>query len=135
MKKLLFSALTLATALTASAQTTTPTTSNPVVTITTPAINTHSDLIITGTATDTGTSTGTGGGATTTAAGVKAVYYQIDGSSKWRKATLTAKGTASTTWLVQFRNKSSVGKRIFFRAVDVEGNESDIVGRRFKRGS
>lgn len=134
MKKLLLSALLLATALSANAQTTT-TSSIPVITITTPSINTNSDLIIIGTATDTGTSTGSGTTATTTAAGVKAVYYQIDGSSKWRKATLTAKGTASTSWLVEFRNKSSVGKRIFFRAVDVEGNESDIVGRRFKRGS
>ena len=138
MKTLLLSALLLAPALPALAQnttTTTTTTGAPVITITTPAINTSSKLILIGTATDTGVSTGTGTTATTTAAGVKDVFYQVEGSSKWRRAQLTAKGTASTTWIVNAKISSAVGKRIIFRAVDVSGNESDLVGRRFKRGS
>jgi len=137
MKNLLLSALLLAPALPALAQTTTPpaTSGAPVITITTPSVNTASKLILIGTATDTGTSTGTGTTATTSAAGVQDVLYQVEGSSKWRRAQLTAKGTASTSWIVNIKNTSAVGKRIIFRAVDVSGNESDIVGRRFKRGS
>ncbi len=135
MKAFFIPALLLTTALSLHAQTTTPTTGTPVITVTTPAINTEANLVITGTATDTGTSTGTGTTATTTTAGVKEVLYQIEGSSKWKKATLAGKGTASATWFVNFKNKSAVGKRIYFRAVDVEGKESDVLGRRFKRGS
>lgn len=133
MKKLPLLALWLAPALPAWSQTSAivPTSGNPVITITTPAINTTSKLLITGTAVDTGVTNGT----TTSAAGINAVYYQVEGSSKWRRARLTAKGQASVTWIVDTTVKTAVGKRYYFRAVDVSGLESDIVGRRFKRGS
>ena len=133
MKKLLLSALLLAPALPAWSQTVTPAPASgiPIITITTPAINTTSHLLITGTAVDTGVTSG----STTSAAGIKEVYYQVEGSSKWRRARLTAKGQASVTWIVDTQVKTAVGKRYYFRAVDVSGNESDIVGRRFKRGS
>ena len=135
MKKLLLSALWLAPALPAWSQTTPPVASTgiPLITITTPAINTTSKLLITGTAVDTGVSSGSG--STTSAAGINAVYYQVEGSSKWRRARLTATGQASVTWIVDTTVKTAVGKRYYFRAVDVSGFESDIVGRRFKRGS
>ncbi len=128
MKKLLLPLL-LASALPLAAQTTTPT--GPQITITTPAINIERNLIIIGTATDNTAGTGTG----TTVAGIREVYYQMEGSSKWKRARLTAKGDATTSWILDFKNKSAVGKRIYFRAVNRSGAESDIAGRRFKRGS
>lgn len=99
----------------------------PVVTISTPSLNVYTDLIIIGTATDTA--------ATGRTAGVREVFYQVEGSQKWRKARLTSKNRTPTTWIVDFRNKSSVGKRIIFYAVDNEGRKSDVVGRHFKRST
>lgn len=103
------------------------TTAIPTITITTPATNTYKDLIIIGTATATVGTNGTGG--------IKEVWYQTQGSQKWRKAQLTAKGRTPTTWIVNFKNTSSVGKRVIFYAVDTSGRKSDVVGRHFKRGT
>lgn len=105
--------------------------SGPTITIDTPSINTGTNVILTGTAKDTGSGTGTGAAT----GGVQAVFYQLEGSSKWRKAQLTAKGSSDTIWVVNARIKGAAGKRYYFRAVDTSGNESDVVGRRFRRGS
>lgn len=106
-------------------------TSNPTIVVDTPSINSSTNVILTGTATDTGSGTGT----TASKAGVQAVYYQVEGSSKWKKAQLTAKGSTDTIWVVNVKIKGAAGKRYYFRAVDTSGNESDVVGRRFRRGS
>lgn len=106
-------------------------TTPPTITISTPAINSTYDVVLSGTATDTGSGTGTGAST----AGIQAVYYQKEGSSKWNTALLTAKGSTTTTWVVTVRIKGATGTRYYFRAVDTSGNESDVVGRRFKHGS
>ena len=47
----------------------------------------------------------------------------------------TATDAASVTWAVTLEVEGARGRRIFFRAVDVAGKESDIRGLRFRRGS
>lgn len=130
MKHSVFAALFLTAAPVLMAQTTTdttPDTTGPTVTITTPAVNNTYNVVISGTATDTGT--------TASPAGVRAVYYKIEGSSSWKLAQLTAKNEATTTWLANVKIKQASGKRVYIRAVDRSGNEGDVVGRRFRFGS
>lgn len=133
MKYPALATLLLATApsLMAQTATVTPDTSAPTITITTPSINTGTNVVLAGTATDTGSGTGT----SASTGGILAVYYQEEGSSKWSKALLTSKGALTTTWIVQAKIKGATGKRYYFRAVDKSGNESDVLGRRFRRGS
>ncbi|MES2707198.1 MAG: hypothetical protein V4726_11420 [Verrucomicrobiota bacterium] len=132
MKYSAISALLLAAAPSLMAQTApVKDTSPPTIEITTPSINSGSNIVLAGTAADTGSGTGT----SASTVGVLAVYYQEEGSSKWKKALLTSKGAAETTWVVQAKISGAAGKRYYFRAVDRSGNESDVKGRRFRRGS
>jgi hypothetical protein len=130
MKHSFFAALFLAAAPLVMAQTstTTPDKTGPTLTITTPAINAKVNLNITGTATDTG-------GSTSSPAGIRAVYYKVEGSSSWKKATLSTDTAATRTWMASAKVNVATGKRIYFRAVDRSGNESDVIGRRFRFGS
>ena len=103
---------------------------DPQITITTPAIVRTRPAIISGTATDTSETT-----EPTAAAGVKEVLYQYEGDKRWRKALITSTDSAETTWMIQIELETARGKRIYFRAVDVAGKESDIRGLRFRRGT
>ena len=105
----------------------------PTITLTTPALNLHRDLVIMGTAADTPEAAATDG--RTAAAGVKEVRYQVEGSQKWRKAQLTGKNATSTGWMVPFDNHSAVGKRMLFYSVDRSGQGSAVISTRFKRSS
>lgn len=103
----------------------------PELIINTPAIiRGQRPAVISGTATDTAETT-----APTAPAGVREVLYQFEGEKRWRKALLTATDAASVTWAVTLNIEGARGRRIFFRAVDVAGKESDIRGLRFRRGS
>jgi hypothetical protein len=105
----------------------------PTITLTTPALNLNTDIVIIGTATDTA-ETATADGRTARA-GIKEVRYQIEGSTKWRKAQLTGKNASSTGWLIPYENKSAVGKRITFYAVDRSGQGSAYISTRFKKST
>ncbi len=105
----------------------------PTITLTTPALNLNSDIVIIGTATDTPETAAADGRATR--AGVKEVRYQIEGSTKWRKAQLTGKNASSTGWLIRYDNRSAAGKRITFYAVDRSNQGSAFISTRFKRVS
>lgn len=105
----------------------------PTITLTSPALDLHYNILIVGTATDTAETTATDG--KNALAGIKEVRYQIEGSKKWRKAQLTGKNASTTGWMVPYENKSAVGKRITFYAVDRSGNGSAVISTRFKRGA
>ena len=62
------------------------------------------------------------------------VEYRIEGSRRWRKAILTNPGETTTTYVFTYKNKKrGRARRIYVRARDEEGNESDTVGRRIFR--
>lgn len=105
----------------------------PTITLTTPALNLNYNILIIGTATDTA-ETATADGRTARA-GIKEVRYQIEGSTKWRKARLTGKNASTTGWLVPYENKSAVGKLITFYAVDRSGQGSAYISTRFKHST
>lgn len=106
------------------------TAAEPQITISTTAVVRTRPAIISGTATDTAETT-----EPVAAAGVKEVLYQFEGEKRWRKAQITATNAAETTWLIQVELDTARGRRIYFRAVDVGGKESDIRGLRFRRGT
>ena len=135
--KLFSTAILVAAAVPAFAQTTTPTPTadlGPVITLTTPASIPGGKGVISGTARDAGGSTG-GTGGTSTQAGVKEVLYQFEGDTKWRKATLALPNAAETTFFFEVKINGAVGRRIYIRGTDVQGGEGDIVGRRWRKGS
>lgn len=101
----------------------------PEIDITTPSIVRTRPAIISGTATDTAETD------PVAVAGVKEVLYQFEGDKRWRKALITSTDAASTTWMIEIELETARGKRIYFRAVDIAGNESDVRGLRFRRGT
>lgn len=105
----------------------------PTITVSTPALNLNSNILIVGTATDTAEVATTDGRAAL--AGIKEVRYNIEGSRKWRKAQLTGKNASTTGFIIPYENKSAVGKRITIYAVDRSGNGSAVISTRFKRSS
>lgn len=70
-------------------------------------------------------------GTVTDAVGVKEVRYRVEGSRKWRKAVLTEAGGTETTFVILAKFKKRSHGRIYVRAVDDAGNESDTIGRRY----
>lgn len=66
------------------------------------------------------------------------VEYRIERSRRWRKATLIRtsadENAQNYAWAVRVRMNRKVARRIYVRAYDPAGNESDILGRRLKRG-
>lgn len=105
----------------------------PEITLTTPAEIRGSAAIISGTAVDTEESTGGNNGIVIGQGGVREVYYQYEGESKWRKALLTARGELETTWIAEVNLKYNKPRRIYFYAVDRAGNDGPVLGRRFTR--
>ncbi len=105
----------------------------PTIVLTTPALNLNTNIVIIGTAADTAETAATDG--RDAKAGIKEVRYQIEGSRKWRKAQLTGKNASSTGWMVPYENKSAVGKRILFYAVDRSGQGSAVLSTRFKKST
>lgn len=104
----------------------------PTVTITTPAGIPGGKGVVTGTAQ--GGTTGTGTDAR--AAFVKDVLYQFEGQSKWRKAKILSNVNATdVTWMIDVKIPGATGKRIYFRAVDTNRADGDVVGRRFVKSS
>ena len=126
----------------ASAQGTTPAPSGaPTIVLSTPAGILNGKGIILGTATGgsapSTTTTGEGTPTTTTRTGnVAAVFYQFDGEKKWRRARLSPRNSATTTFMVDVNITSRAnGRRITFYTKSSLGAESDVVGRRFKKTS
>ncbi|MGK0184559.1 MAG: hypothetical protein ACI9R3_000332 [Verrucomicrobiales bacterium] len=70
-------------------------------------------------------------GTVTDVVGVKEVRYRVEGSRKWRKAVLTVAGGTDTTFVILAKFKKRSHGRIYVRAVDDAGNESDTIGRRY----
>lgn len=105
----------------------------PTIVLTTPAQNLNPNIVIIGTATDTVDTAATDG--KNALAGIKEVRYQIEGSRKWRKAQLTGKNAPTTGWMIPYENKSAVGKRILFYAVDRSGQGSAVISTRFKKST
>ena len=71
------------------------------------------------------------------------VQYRIEGYRRWRTATLVTPGEASSTYFFRVSLKKKQKRRIYVRAYDNAGNgrsssnprnESDIIGRRLRRG-
>jgi len=108
--------------ITAWAQDATDTTA-PEVELTTPPIGTTLDsrrVTVSGTATDD--------------VGVTRVLYRIERSRKWRKAVLTNAGEGTTTFVFNARLPKRGHTRIYVRAEDEAGNESDTIGRKYSIG-
>ena len=120
MKKLIASAAAiLAFATSAFSQDTNP----PSVTMTAPP---------TGIAVETDRVTVTGDANDDTA--VTVVEYRIEGSRRWRRATLTNPDSSSTSYVFSYKNtKKGRAKRVYVRARDEAKNESDTLGRKIFR--
>jgi len=119
-------ALTLFTH-TAQAQDTTA----PAITFDAPTNGTESRgsrITVSGTATDSGTD------RTGTAGIVRRVEFRIEGSRRWRRATLVTPNETATTYVFRISLNKRRARRIFIRAFDNSNNESDIIGRRLRRG-
>ena len=91
-------------------------------------------IVFSGTATDTAGSTSNSDGTarTETISGISRVEYRIEGSRRWRRATLTARNAETTTFFFTVSVKKGKTRRIYVRARDRKNNESDTIGRRFK---
>ena len=71
------------------------------------------------------------------------VQYRIEGSRRWRTATLVTPDDSTSTFFFRVTLKKKQKRRIYVRAYDNAGNgrsssnprnESDIIGRRLRRG-
>lgn len=112
---------------TASAQDTTA----PIITFDAPTNGTVSEgsrITVSGTATDSGTD------RTGTAGIIRRVQFRIEGTRRWRTATLVTPGEISTTYVFRVSLRQRQKRRIYVRALDNSRNESDIIGRRLRRG-
>ena len=135
MKKLLtLAASVLLLPIGAMAQTPAPAATIPTITLATAAGILGGKATIIGTAKGVSTTTGTGTTAVTSVSRVAHVYYQREGENKIRKAKLASKGS-DVTWLVDVKSLPTTGRRYTFWVVDSAGNESDVIGRRFKKTS
>ena len=66
--------------------------------------------------------------------GVHIVEYRLEGSRRWRRATLTNPDTTSTSYVFSYKNtKKGRAKRVYVRARDAANNESDTIGRKIYR--
>ena len=66
--------------------------------------------------------------------GVKRVEYRIEGSRRWRRATLTNPDGTTTTYVFSYKNKKKGrARRVYVRARDDAKNESDTIGRKIFR--
>jgi hypothetical protein len=94
-------------------------------------------IVFTGTATDVAGSTtsATGTARTEAISGIDRVEYRIEGSSRWHRATLTARDATTTTFFFSVNVGKGKTKRVFVRARDRKNNESDTLGRRFKHSN
>lgn len=107
----------------------------PTLTITTPALGvaqTSNNIVVSGTATDTVQAATTGN--TVKPAEIKRVEYRFSGTKKWKKAIIIP-GTsiASSTWVFTFNLSKGNHTVVWVRAVDGNGNESDVVSRQVRR--
>jgi hypothetical protein len=82
-------------------------------------------VVFSGTATDTA---GTG----ETISGVDRVEYRITGYKKWRRATLTARGEASTDFFFTVSIRKGSARTVLIRVLDGKKNESDTLGRKVR---
>ena len=63
-------------------------------------------------------------------------FLTSDGEKKWRRARLSPRNSATTTFMVDVNITSRAnGRRITFYTKSSLGAESDVVGRRFKKTS
>ncbi len=91
-------------------------------------VSVGSRITVSGTATDTGTTLAGTPGV------VSRVQYRIEGSRRWRTATLVTPNQTTTTYVFRITMKKRKGRRVYVRAFDNSRNESDIIGRRLRRG-
>jgi hypothetical protein len=82
-------------------------------------------VVFSGSATDVA---GTGAGETVS--GVDRVEYRISGYKTWRRATLTARGSAATDFFFTVSIHKGTTRTVFIRVKDRKRNESDTIGRR-----
>lgn len=105
------------------------------------SLQTTDQITVSGGAADTAQAV-VGTGNTVAAAGIKYVEYRLAGSKKWHRAiiipgTTTGSGTTATTsnptWVFTIKLGKGKSTWVSVRAVDLSGNESDIVMRQIKR--
>lgn len=105
------------------------------------SIQPSDSITVSGTATDP-TQAAVGTGATVVAQGIKRVEYRLAGSKKWKTTILipgTTTGTGSSattsgpTWVFTLKLGKGKSTWVSVRAIDLSGNESDIVSRQIKR--
>ena len=69
--------------------------------------------------------------------GVVRVEFRLEGQRRWRRAIMTAPGEASSAFVTSYKNRNKKkrrrGIRVYLRAIDAAGNESDITGRRIRQ--
>lgn len=90
------------------------------------------NIVFAGNVADT-TNDAAGDGETAIPAGVAAVEYRTAKDKKWRRATLTTGGETSSLFVFTIKLGKGKGTTVYIRARDVNGNESDILGRQVKR--
>lgn len=106
-------------------------TTAPEITFDAPTNGTESEgsrITVSGVATDSGTDSAGNDGI------IKRVQYRIEGYRRWRTATLVTPGETSSTYVFRIKLKKKKKRRIYVRAFDNSDNESDIIGRRLRRG-
>lgn len=82
-------------------------------------------VVFSGTATDVA-----GDAAGATVSGVDRVEYRLLGYKRWRRATLTTRGEASTDFFFTVSIPKGKSRTVFIRVLDRKRNESDTIGRR-----
>lgn len=90
----------------------------------------ETNVVFSGSATDVA---GTGTGETIS--GVDRVEFRISGFKSWRRATLTARGQASTDFFFTVPIRKGYSRTVFIRVRDRKGNESDTIGRRIRHSN
>ena len=69
-------------------------------------------------------------GNATDEVGVTEVRYRVERSRRWRKAVLTDAGGTDTDFTIIARLPRRSHARVYIRAIDAAGNESDTIGRK-----
>ncbi len=78
-------------------------------------------------------------GTASDATRVAQVQYRVEGSHRWRRATLIRTSSNDTlqeyAWAFRVKISRKSHRRVYIRAYDDAKNESDIIGRLIMRGN
>ncbi len=77
-------------------------------------------------------------GTATDNVGVVIVEYRVEGKKKWQRALMSTSGeveadATDVVWILEASPRESKYTRVYVRARDRVGNESDTIGRRVRR--